>query len=344
MDLLLPIMIVGGVGLFFGIGLAVASKTLQVFIDPRISRIQDALPNANCGACGYPGCGAFAKAVVEGKTSPGGCIPGGAKSASSISDILGVSATAGAAMVAVVHCRGGKKEARDRSIYNGIMDCHAATLTGNGSKVCPDGCLGLGTCMKACLFGAIRINENNLAVVDHEKCCGCGKCVSACPRKVISLIPQFHKIYLACSNHDKGGRVRRYCSVGCAACTICVKATQSGAIAIEDNLPRLDYSGDETFIIAHAKCPTKCYVDLVKMRPKANIDTKCTGCELCAKVCPMKNVISGSHDERHVIDKDKCIGCGNCLNICPARAIALWGGLGYDAVERQKRQRTTSTG
>ena len=343
MDLMLPLMITGGIGLFFAVGLGIASKTLQVFIDPKITKIQGVLPGANCGACGYPGCSAFAKAVAERRAQPNSCIPGGEKTAVNIADILGVTASVNEPMMAVVHCRGGKKEAKDRSIYNGIMDCHAATLTGNGSKVCPDGCLGLGSCVKACLFDAISINENNLAVVDHEKCCGCGKCVSACPRGVISLIPQVHKVYLACSNHDKGGRVRRYCSVGCAACTICVKATQSGAITMENNLPRLDYSRDEIFIIAHAKCPTKCYVDLVKMRPKANIDTKCTGCGECARACPMKNVIRGKEGERHVIDKDKCIGCGNCLNICPVRAVALWGGLGYDSIEKQKRQRHTIT-
>jgi ferredoxin len=204
--------------------------------------------------------------------------------------------------------------------------------------------LGLGSCAKACLFDAIKINANGLAVIDHEKCCGCGKCVTACPRKVISLIPQVHKVYLACSNHDRGAKVKKYCSAGCFACNICVKETTSGAITMENNLPKLDYTTDEIFIIAHAKCPTKCYVDLAKMRPKANIDTKCTGCGECAKVCPMKDVIRGAPGERHIIDKDKCIGCGNCLNVCPARAIALWGGLGYDSMERQKRQRKTSTG
>ena len=343
MDLFLPVMVVGGVGLFFGVGLAIASKTLKVFIDPNISRVQEILPNANCGACGLPGCAAFAKAVVEGRAQPGGCIPGGEKVAVNIGDILGVSASAADPMKAVVHCRGGKREAMDRSIYKGIPDCHAATLTGNGSKVCPDGCLGLGSCVRACLFDAITINENGLAVVNHEKCCGCGKCVTACPRKVISLIPGVHKVYLACSNHDKGRLVRRYCTVGCTACTVCAKATLSGAITIENNLPVLDYTTDEIFITAHAKCPAKCYMDLVRGRPKANIDTKCTGCGKCMEVCPMKNVISGSVGQRHVIDKDKCIGCGNCINNCAARAISMWGGLGYDAIERNKRQRKCST-
>jgi len=341
---MMPMFVAGGIGLVFAIGLGIASRTLQVFVDPRIQRVQEALPGANCGACGLPGCGAFAKAVVEGKAQASGCIPGGDQTVVNIADILGVTAESNEPMMAVVHCGGGKKEARERSIYNGITDCHAATLTGNGSKVCPDGCLGLGSCVRACRFGAIKINANDIAVVDHEKCVGCGKCVPACPRKVISMIPRVHKVYLACSNHDKGTRVKRYCSVGCTSCTICVKATASGAVTIEDNLPQLDYTGDEIFIIAHAKCPIKCYIDLARMRPKANIDTKCNGCGYCAKACPMKNVISGEIGKRHVINKTKCIGCGNCLNACPSRAIALWGGLGYDSMERQKHQRNTSTG
>lgn len=341
--LILPSMVVGAVGVFFGIGLAIASKTLHVFVDPKISRVADVLPGANCGACGFPGCSAFAKAIVTGKAEPSGCIPGGEKTTANIADIMGVSAAAAEPMMAVVNCKGGSREAKDRSIYNGITDCHAATLVGNGSKVCPDGCLGLGSCVAACVFGAIRINENNIAVVDHEKCSGCAKCVATCPRGIISMIPQVHKVYLACSNHDRGGSVKKYCAVGCTACTLCVKATPNEAIAIDNNLPKLDYSKNEIFIIAHAKCPQKCFVDLARMRPKANIDTKCTGCGECASVCPMKDVIKGEIGERHIIDKDKCIGCGNCINKCSAKAIALWGGLGYGAVEKQKRQRVLST-
>ncbi|MDR2577337.1 MAG: 4Fe-4S binding protein, partial [Chitinispirillales bacterium] len=203
----------------------------------------------------------------------------------------------------------------------------------------PDGCRGLGSFVSSCLFDALIINEHGIAVVSPEKCTGCGKCVPSCPRKVISLIPQVHKVYLACSNRDKGAKVKQYCSVGCTACTLCVKATLSGAVSMEGNLPVLDYTTNEIFIIAHAKCPTKCFVDLAKMRPRANIDTKCTGCGKCAVVCPMKTVIKGTPGERHVIDKDKCIGCGTCLNACTVRAIALWGGLGYDSVEKQKRGR-----
>lgn len=324
-DIIIPVLIVGSVGAFFGIGLGIASKKLFVLVDPRIPKILEILPNANCGACGYPGCSGFAKAVAEGKAPPNGCIPGGAKCAHAIADLLGVTASTEEPQMAVVHCKGGHKEAAERAIYNGIQDCNAATIVGNGSKICQNGCLGLGTCVRVCPFNAIFINNNGIAQVDPEKCVGCGKCVNSCPRKIISMIPKVHKIFLACSNRDRGAKVKKYCSVGCTACTLCVKATPSGAITMDNNLPVLDYSKEENFITAAYKCPSKCYSDLVKMRSKANIDTNCDGCGLCISVCPVPGAITGEKGKRHIVDKEKCIGCGNCLHICPTHAITLWG-------------------
>jgi RnfABCDGE-type electron transport complex B subunit len=324
-ELLGPILIVGSVGLFFGIGLAIASKKLQVYTNPRIEQVLAVLPGINCGACGYAGCSGFAKAVVEEKATPSGCIPGGHKTAHAVADILGVTAGVYEQKMAVVHCNGGSDKAIERACYAGIEDCHAATLIGNGSKVCQDGCLGLGSCVRVCPFDAITITKEKIAIVDSEKCTGCGQCIKVCPRKIISLIPRVHKIFLACSNHDRGAKVKKYCSVGCTACTLCIKATPSGAISMENNLPVLDYSKEENFIPAAFRCPSHCFSDLVKIRSKANIDTKCNGCGACILVCPVNGVISGKKDERHVIDKDKCIGCGICLNSCPVHAISLWG-------------------
>jgi RnfABCDGE-type electron transport complex B subunit len=335
---LIPVLVVGSIGLFFGLGLSIASKKLHVHVDPRIDRLLGALPNANCGACGYPGCSAFAKAVAEGKANPSGCIPGGSKSAHDIAEIMGTEATSAQPMMAVVHCKGGKKEALDRGIYQGIEDCNAAVLSGNGAKVCMDGCLGLGTCVKACPFGALRINENGVAEVDAQKCTGCEKCVATCPRNVISMIPKLHKIYLACNNHERGAKVKKYCSAGCTACTLCVKATPSGAITMDNNLPLLDYSAEENFITASHKCPSKCFVDLAGARPKANIDSKCDGCGKCVKVCPV-DAIEGENGQRHSIIREKCIGCGLCLDLCHAHAISLWGGLGYNSSDKAKRTR-----
>jgi RnfABCDGE-type electron transport complex B subunit len=323
--LLIPVVILGGISLVLGVGLGIASKKLHVYVDPKISKILEVLPKINCGACGYPLCSGFARAVTEGQANATGCIPGGQKVTYAIAEILGVTTGILEPQMAVVHCKGGIKEASNRAIYNGIEDCHAATIVGNGSKICQDGCLGLGTCVKVCPFGALSINENNVAVVDFGKCTGCGKCINACPRHIISLIPVVHKIYLACSNHDRGAKVKKYCSVGCTACTLCVKATPSGAITMENNLPVLDYAKTENFIPAANKCPSECFVDLISFRPKANIDTKCDGCGACVPVCPVTGTISGEKGLRHIIDKEKCIGCGLCLDKCPVHAISVWG-------------------
>lgn len=324
-ELLVPVIIVGSIGLFFGIGLAIASKKLYVHINPRIEQILGVLPGANCGACGYPGCSGFAKAVVDGKANIGGCIPGGSKTAHGIADIMELTAGLTDPQMAVVHCNGAHGKALDRAHYAGVEDCHAAILVGNGSKICLDGCLGLGSCVRVCPFNALKITNDGIALVDADKCTGCGKCIKVCPRKIISLIPKVHKIFLACSNHDRGAKVKKYCSVGCTACTLCIKATPSGAISMENNLPVLDYTKEENFIPAAHKCPSHCFMDLVKVRSKANIDTKCNGCGACVSVCPVSGAITGTVDQRHIIDKEKCIGCGICLNSCPVHAISLWG-------------------
>jgi Na+-translocating ferredoxin:NAD+ oxidoreductase RNF subunit RnfB len=291
----------------------------------KFNQVRAILPNVNCGACGYPDCNSFAKAVIENNAQPNGCIPGGSKVAHGIADIMGVVTTIADPVMAVVHCKGGKKESFERAIYDGISDCNAATITGYGSKTCQYGCLGLGTCVKACYFDAISINENGVAFVDEDKCTGCGKCVKSCPRAVISLIPKVHKIFLGCSNHDEGPGINNYCKVGCTSCGTCVSATLSGAVSMQNNLPVLDYTQNENFIPAAYKCPSRCFFDLVQRRPKANIDTKCDGCGECVKVCPVDMAITGEKGIRHVVDKNICIGCGICLGICHTHAISLWG-------------------
>jgi len=333
-----PVLVVGSMGLFFGIALGMTSKKLHVLIDPKINKILAALPNINCGACGFPACSGFAKAVAKGKSGATGCVPGGLKTAHAIADILGVTIDVEEAGMAVVHCKGGLLEAAERSIYGGITDCHAAMVAGHGSKVCADGCLGLGSCVSACPFNALSVNADKVAVVNPDKCNGCGKCIASCPRNIIGLIPRVHKIFLACSNHDRGEKVNGYCTVGCTACDVCVMSTPSGAIVMENNLPVLDYSREENFIVAVNKCPARCFVDLVKTRPKVNIDVKCDGCGECVPYCPV-DAIHGERAHRYVIDKDKCIGCGRCLDKCHVHAIALWGGLGYVQNARGKRQR-----
>lgn len=336
MEHFLPVFIVGSIGFFFGLGLSIASKRLHISSDPRIPKVTTTLPGLNCRACGFSSCAEFAKAVTEGRSSPASCVPGGPKVIHAIADILSVNATPSEPMMAVVHCRGGKAESVQKAYYDGIEDCNAAMLAGNGSRICSDGCLGLGTCVRACPFGAISINENEVAVVDPEKCTGCELCVKSCPRSIISMIPIVHKIFIACSNHERGVKVKKYCSAGCTSCTLCVKATPSGAISMEKNIPVLDYTRNENFVPAAFKCPSNCFIDLVKVRPKANIDTKCDGCGECILECPVPDAIRGEKGVRHIIDKEKCIGCGLCLNHCHTHAISLWGGIGYNAGKKRR--------
>jgi Na+-translocating ferredoxin:NAD+ oxidoreductase subunit B len=339
MNILFPLLILGLLGFILGTLVSFASRKTHVFADHTIRKISDVLPQVDCGVCGYSSCDEFAKAVVDGKKDATGCVPGGAKTAHAIGDIMGVSVTPAEPLMAVVKCKGGSKESTLRCTYDGIRDCHAAILVENGPKTCIDGCLGLGSCVKACPFDALHINENGLAEVDPEECTGCGACVAVCPRTVIDLVPLVHKIFLACSNHDRGARVKKYCTVGCTACTLCVKATPSGAISMVNNLPVLDYSAQENFVVAAYTCPSDCFVDLVKFRPKVNIDAKCDGCTLCVPACPT-NAISGEKGHRHIVNKEKCIGCGLCLDKCHVHAIAMWGGLGYTDSGRSKRLRT----
>ncbi len=308
---------------------SIVSKKYQLRHDPRIDRIVMALPGVNCTACGYRRCSLFARAVVEGKVPVDGCMPGGARCAHEIGDIMGITVAELFERMAVVHCKGGHGQVKVVAHYDGLADCYGATLVGSAGRACNDGCLGLGSCVRACPFGALSITANGVALVDQEKCNGCGLCVKHCPRAIISLIPRVHKIFLACSNHDWGSGVLDDCSVGCTACTLCVLATPSGAIVITNNLPVLDYQSRETFVPAASKCPQKCFVDLVKARPRANIDTKCDGCAVCLQVCPIAGAIEGTKGMRHRVVKELCIGCGICLEHCHAHAISLWGGLGY---------------
>jgi len=269
--LLFSVISLGGLGLFFGTLLAFASKIFAITVDPRVEQIVEILPNANCGACGYAGCTAYAEAVVNGEAASNLCIPGGTLVARSIAEILGIEAQEVTKKVAVVRCGGGKKEAKAKYIYEGLTDCHAAELLGGGSKACKYGCLGLGSCVSACPYDAIAMSDNGLPVVFEEKCSGCGLCAQACPRGIIEIIPVTQKVYVACVSHDRGKDVKAVCSVGCTGCTLCAspKFVPSGKVKIEDNLPVVPPDWED-FDTAVEKCPSKCFVVRVDDRVMAN--------------------------------------------------------------------------
>jgi formate dehydrogenase beta subunit len=179
--------IMGGLGLLAGIGLAVASKLFYVYVDPKIEEVAAALPGANCGGCGFAGCSANAAAIVAGKSSPNSCVAASKEVIENIARIMGVSVSMKEPDMARPNCTYGYDKADLRYEYRGIMDCRAQVILGGGSKVCPIGCLGLGTCVRACPFGALSMGPDNLPQVDREKCTGCGTCNRVCPRGIITL-------------------------------------------------------------------------------------------------------------------------------------------------------------
>ncbi len=181
------LLVMGGLGIVVGAGLAIASKIFYVYVDPKIEAIEDALPGANCGGCGLPGCSANAEAIVKGKASPSSCVAGGPELAAEIAEIMGVKFELREPEIAKPGCTYGVQDADLKFRYDGVQDCRAAVLLNGGSKLCPIGCLGLGTCVKACPFDALRIGPDNLPVVDMEKCTGCGTCERVCPKNIIHL-------------------------------------------------------------------------------------------------------------------------------------------------------------
>ena len=248
--------ILAGLGIAFGVGLAVASKLLHVEVDPRIARIAEVLPGVNCGGCGYAGCNAYAEALVNEGASPSDCSPGGEEVAAQIAEVLGVEAVAAEKMLAVLRCRG--RVVPSRFTYDGLHDCRAANLLQAGPKGCGYGCLGFGTCAEACPFGAIKMVDQ-LSVIDEEKCVGCGKCVDACPRRIIALRRVEDYVEVLCLSQDKGGMVRKICELGCLGCKKCEKACKFDAISVDNFLAQIDFEK----CIACGKCVKECPVGVI---------------------------------------------------------------------------------
>jgi len=256
MDLLIPIITMGALGLLFSTGLVFAYKKLKVYEDPKIEAVAAVLPQANCGACGYSSCRAFAEAVVKGQAPANGCPVGGEEVAQRTAGLLGLKAEHVVKKVARVHCRGTHQAAKDKGNYLGLATCFASHLIG-GNKQCSFGCLGLGDCARACPFEAIYMDENGLPVVIEDKCTACGKCVDACPRNIMELHPTTQEILVFCRSEDRGPLARRVCQNACIACGICVRACPD-AIILENYLAKIiDYKKIPPDKIAEIeKCPT----------------------------------------------------------------------------------------
>jgi len=208
------ILAIGGIGLAAGLGLAVASKIFYVYVDPIVLEIEEALPGANCGGCGYPGCSGSAQAIATGKAPPNVCVASGPEVHAEIAGILGVEVEEREPDFAKPGCTYGTQDADLKYVYDGVNDCRAAMLLNRGSKVCPIGCLGLGTCVRACLFGALSMGPDNLPVVDNNLCTGCGACERVCPRHIITLTSNSRRVQREYATDQCTAPCQRNCPAG----------------------------------------------------------------------------------------------------------------------------------
>lgn len=318
------LIVLGILGVGFGITLAIIAARFVVKVDPKVEQVRETLPGANCGACGFAGCMGYAEAVVGNPdVAVSMCAPGKAPVAEKIAVITGKKAEAVDPKIARVFCQGGRSQSQRKFVYSGVRDCSAAVLAAGGDKSCEFGCLGYGTCMRACPFDAIRMSADDLPVIDPDKCTACGKCVAACPKQVIELAQASKAVVISCHSRDKGADTKKKCQVGCIACGMCVRTCPVDAIRLENNLARIDHAKCITCGLCVRKCPTNAIRDYLPARPAAFIDpSKCQGIDVCAKVCPV-NAISGDLRAPHVVDQAKCIGCGMCETRCPKKAISM---------------------
>ena len=255
--IIIAAVVVGVVGIVIGVLLGIASEAFKVEVDEREVLVRNELPGNNCGGCGYAGCDALAKAIVEGKAAVNACPVGGASCAENIAAIMGVEAGSTDKKVAFVKCKGTCDKANVQYNYYGMEDCvKMSVVPGAGSKSCTYGCLGGGSCVKACQFDAIHIVDG-VAVVDKEKCVACGKCAEVCPRQLIDLVPYSAEHLVQCNSHDKGPDVKKKCDAGCIGCTLCTKQCEFDAIHMDNNLAVIDYEKCTNCGKCAAKCPAK---------------------------------------------------------------------------------------
>lgn len=258
--LLLAALIIGAIGIVIGVLLGIASEKFKVEVDEKEILVRAELPGNNCGGCGFPGCDGLASAIAAGTAGVGDCPVGGADVAAKIAAIMGVEGGVADKKVAFVKCKGTCDKTAIQYNYYGIDDCSkVAVVPGTGEKACTFGCMGYGSCVKACAFDAIHVVDG-VAIVDKEKCVACGKCVVVCPNQLIEIVPYSAQHLVQCSSHEKGKDVKSKCENGCIGCTLCLKQCEFDAIHMENNVAVIDYE-------------------------------KCTNCGKCATKCPAKIIV-----------------------------------------------------
>lgn len=243
-----------GVALVLGVCILLISRVCTVKEDSRIGEVTELLAGANCGACGYPGCSGYAKALVDGTATLDACGQTSAEHKVQISNILGIQVDGAAEpTIAVVSCCGGN-QCKDKYAYQGYGNCVNQSMLAGGRKACSAGCMGSGSCVDACPYLCIECYDG-YAHIDPDLCRSCGLCIKTCPKNIIRRVPVSAKVYIACSSNCRGKDVMSVCETGCIACGKCQRVCPSQAIQLVDNLPVIDYA-------------------------------KCTGCEQCLESCP----------------------------------------------------------
>ncbi len=255
--ILISTLSMGGLAAAFALLLSIAHRKLKVEEDPRVERILEILPGANCGACGYASCHALAEEIIKENSSVNSCIAGGNNTSQKIAGILGVESEVTQSKIAFLRCGASQSERKKKAEYEGIKSCQAADMIAGGELACAYGCLGYGDCQTACLFDAISMRDG-LPQIELARCTGCGNCVKACPRNLISLEvlgeePQYRVV---CSSLDKGKKDRIACERACTACGICVKVCPFDACQIVDNLAVIDQRNCQGCGICAERCPT----------------------------------------------------------------------------------------
>ena len=254
-DVLIAVLTLGGVGLVFGSLIATANKRLWVWEDPRIDVVSQMLPSANCGACGLPGCRAFAEQAVQGKVTPAQCTVAGEEVRQQIAGYLGVDAGEAVKNVARLLCAGGFDVAGYQAEYRGLPTCAAAAAVAGGAKGCVWGCLGLADCERVCDFDAIHMSETGLPVVDVEKCTACGDCVDACPKSLFELRPLSAGLLVQCKNLIAGDEALEQCTVACTACAKCVQDAAEGLISVASGVAVVNY---DRIALAEPRATERC--------------------------------------------------------------------------------------
>lgn len=268
MDILIALSVVASVALLAGVLLAVISHFFGVEKSKDLKEISACLPGVNCGACGYKGCDDYASALAKGEAKPNRCIPGGENTAQALSELLGIEIESPKDVVAFVHCNGHCEAASMKANYEGMANCRSAAMVYGGPKSCRFGCLGFGECAAVCPTDAICMKDG-IAHVDPDRCIGCGLCKNICPKKIISMMPRTADVAVMCNSTDKGADARRACQNACIGCKKCEKSCPHGAIAVANNLAKIDYD-------------------------------KCTGCGTCVAACPtgcLKSLCTPEHSQ-----------------------------------------------